>query len=875
MEPTPLRPVSAIQIASPQVWEDIGLARTFEGPYTHIIEFEKPPHEGKRWWIHCEGASYEAVGTLNGSPIGTHRGIWDAFAWEITNVVRPGVNRLEIAITKNGGSRFPIPQVLSGFLPYVSCSFGGLWQPVWLFETGNAWLHELWVRGESDGTVKISGHVISDAPVEVRGIIADGAGHSLCTLSLKVHGHFEHQILLENPQPWTPDSPHLYRFQAEVWSDGACAHQVEQYFGLRTVHTRGAQVLLNGIPFYPRGLLHWGWYLTTHAPNPSPEEAERELRYLKEAGFNLLKACLWIPPEWYLDLCDRLGVAVWVELPLWLPQIPPEQFDTLTAEYSAIVRQIRHHPSILLWTLGCELSTQFPSRMLERLYALVKSLTESPLVRDNSGGGECYGGALEEYADFADYHLYADAQFVATTFKAFLNAPRLPQPWLQGEFADHDTMRNFIGLRQKVASQHLWWLSQDPSENPQGVRWFYETPFVEQRLQEQGLWESLPEMVAKSRQEMLVYHKLVLETMRRFQETWGYVITGLKDTPIATAGVLDERSEPKVPLEVYRTFNNDTVVLIDWVRRRVWRAGGDRPANPDPYNHFAGQALAPRILLAHHGQALPDSLTVLWRLWENGDLLVKDQEQANRCGEDSPTLLCTLTLELPARVLAEEKPINALFEVQVEGGGQCIAQNRWSWRIYPQPSWGDLGSVAIYEPAPLFEEWDLIGQVFVPCKEPPPTTMLLLSTGMPEWLAEWVFEGGHCVVLMPPLREYTRPMPFWREATHRFLPHPLWGYLGFQPSHLDETLFAFSTDYALIPNARLLPEGEWSAVWERVDTRTGYRNIYLQEEHYGKGRLVVTTLHFAGEHGDTPRTLTYHPAGQYWLYKLLHYLKER
>jgi hypothetical protein len=119
---------------------------------------------------------------------------------------------------------------------------------------------------------------------------------------------------------------------------------------------------------------------------------------------------------------------------------------------------------------------------------------------------------------------------------------------------------------------------------------------VEERLQQAGLWESLPELVRASRCKMLAYHKLALETMRSLPGTSGYVLTGLKDTPISTAGILDERGEPKVALEEYLAFNADTVLLLDWHRRRDWVAGGDRPANPDPYNHFGGQVVYPAHL---------------------------------------------------------------------------------------------------------------------------------------------------------------------------------------------------------------------------------------------------------------------------------------
>jgi hypothetical protein len=478
--------------------------------------FAAAPQSGRRYWLHFGGASYEAQGFLNDVPLGVHKGIWDSFCWEITDALRAGENHLGVRVVKNGGATYPVPQVLSGFLPYVSCAFGGLWQPVYVLETGDVWLCDVWVRGGADGQVEMAGALGGALPATVRlTYVRPRRTHrrrrafrgGRATVDAGVPDCRPAAVVARAAAPVPPCRRGV--------AYGRLSHRTETDFGLRTVAVDGATILLNGQPLYPRGVLHWGWYLHTHAPNPDLETAERELRAAQQCGFNMLKACLWVPSRAYLSLCDRLGLLVWLELPLWLPQMDAAQIAHATREYAAIVRQVRNHPSIVLWTLGCELSARFSSDALGELYALVKRLTGSPLVRDNSGGGECYGGALQEYADFADYHLYGDAHFAGATFRAFLDTPRAPAPWLQGEFADHDTLRDFPTLRRSVPAEQLWWLSRDPAINPQGVRWFYETPFVEARLQQAGLWDSIPDLVRASRREMVAYHKLVLETMRR------------------------------------------------------------------------------------------------------------------------------------------------------------------------------------------------------------------------------------------------------------------------------------------------------------------------------------------------------------------------
>lgn len=872
-----------IPMHTPSAWEDYGVPRTFEGPCDYQCTFTAVPEAGKRYWLRCEGVSYAVQGYLSETPLGSHTGIWDGFSWDITDALHEGENSLCLRVIKNGGATYPVPQVLSGFLPYVSCTFGGLWQPVYLFETGAAWLTDLYVRGEADGSVIVQGELEGTLPAEVRLLVYAPDGGLVYEATSNASKQWTHPFQIQQPLLWHPAHPYLYRLVAEVYHDGALSHRVETEFGLRTVSVDGSVILLNGEPFYPRGVLHWGWYLHTHAPNPELETAEHELKAVQLCGFNLLKACLWIPSREYLRLCDRLGIAVWLELPLWLPNMNAEQIAQTKREYEAIVKQVRNHPSIVLWTLGCELSTRFPSDALGELYALVKRLTGSPLVRDNSGGGECYGGALQEYADFADYHLYGDAHFARTTFRAFLDIHRPSIPWLQGEFADHDTQRDFITLRQTVPHEQLWWLERDPTLNPQGVRWFYETPFVEERLQQAGVWDVLPELVRNSRKEKIVYHKLVLETMRSLPHTSGYVVTGLKDTPIATAGILDERGEFKIQPESYTNFNTDTVLLLDWHRRRDWIAGGDRPANPDPYNHFGGRTVYPRIAVSHFGKPI-EAAELRWRVvsphlpprspgvGEESSSSPSPMPWERGIGGESKLLIpagITFLAQLEVPLPAVEIPQSVQFEVELlSTEGAVIAANRWWWGIYPVPDWASLGAVAVYDPAETL--WGLPSTLNRVSDE----TALLLTTQLEPTQVEFVRRGGAALWLISnptPLLSCER-VPFWREATHRFLPHALWEYIP-RPEHLDERLFAFSTDLAIRATAFL--DSPIQPLWQRVDTRTGYVHCYLGEVALGAGKLLLCTLHFAGHHGDTPITLRYHPAGQHWLWAMLRYLASK
>jgi hypothetical protein len=191
----------------------------------------------------------------------------------------------------------------------------------------------------------------------------------------------------------------------------------------------------------------------------------------------------------------------------------------------------------------------------------------------------------------------------------------------------------------------------------------------------------------------------------------------------------------------------------------------------------------------------------------------------------------------------------------------------------PAPDWGLLGQVAVYDPTDAL--WGLPTPenfVRLHAGEAPTRTSVLLTTHLEPAHTAFLESGGRVLWLLTAPTPACARVPFWREATHRFLPHPLWEMIP-RPDHLDARLFAFSTDFAL--RATELLGCPLHTIWQRIDTRTGYAHSYLAEAQVGAGKLLVSTLHFVGHHGDTPITLRYHPAGQYWLWAMLCYLASR
>ena len=846
-------------VAVPGCWEQLGGSKARVGPAWYRTRIARPPMApGDRAWLRFEGVSYHARVFVDGVEVGEHLGLWDAFTVAIPAPMRDEVEltvRVEKPAGLTGGpdtaslpGRFPMKETLSGFLPYVwGHIFGGIWQDVALETSGPAKLARVDVRGWADGRLHAEVQT-NGAPATARVTVFDPDGRSVLVLE---DAHLEGGGVLAgavpDPEPWCPEAPRLYRARVEaVLDDGTVSDLREQAFGLRTLVADGSTLRLNGEPIYPRMALSWGWYFDHLHANPGRDEVRRDLERLRSLGFNGVKLCLWVPPAYYLELCDELGMLVWLELPMWLPE-PSEFFLRQTpVEYERIVRQVRHHPSIVLYTLGCELNTKAGADLLGPLFRRVKQLVGDALVRDNSGSGEAYGGLLDEFAEFHDYHFYAEPPAFGPLLDYFDPGWRDPQPFLFGEYADSDGFRD----QQRALERHggaPWWMRDDPELNPQGARWQYDAVHLVRRVREAGLWERQAQLAEVGRRQSLLHRKVTLEATRARRVTSGYVVTGERDTPISTAGMWDYDGELKFAPDEFRSFNDDLVVVPAFDRRRRWEAGGDRPAPFERWCVVAGTTQRVHLVASHYGRGRGPA-TVRWSVVDERDEVLAGGtgEAALKPGQVRGVGLAHLAAP------AVDTPVRLELRAEVEVGGDRT-RNAWSLWVFPE------------SPLPPFALHDPLGYLpGLARSEAAPEPAPLVATAWDARARDHVVGGGAAVVVLP----HTGPaapadlqaLPFWREGVKLLEPHPAWG--DFPHRGVAELQFYGMTPDHALPRD---PLPGWQPVLRRVDARTAAVHDYAGTAEVGRGRVLFTTLRLGGGIGDQPVGIERNPAARHLL----------
>ncbi|MBV6458915.1 MAG: hypothetical protein HONBIEJF_02054 [Fimbriimonadaceae bacterium] len=653
-----------------------------------------------------EGVSYQARVIIEGQERVLHHGIWDAFDLPVEDLADREIE-IEVHVTKNGGGSFPVREVLSGFLPYVFHTFGGIFRPV-------RWL----------------------------------------------------------------------------------ANPVQHEPGPSRVDVRGSQIWADGKPIYVRGVLHWGWYPELGHPHPSRDVIEREVTACKRLGFNLVKFCLWAPPHEFLEVLDEHGMWGWMELPLWDPSSDPDRLAQMADEIGRIVDQYRHHSNILLWTAGCELSHATPAEYRCRLVEMIKQKTGSPLVRDNSGGAEMYGGDLREFGDFWDFHPYCDTPFYPEVLDSLQPGPRPGQPVLLGEFNDIDVHRDFGWLQR----ERPYWASAEPDLNDVGVRWQHDLPGL--LADSPFAQETDAALMESSRSKAAFMREWVQQEVAARDWASGYVVTGIRDTPVSASGMFDDQGNSRYLADLLESpWNTDLVLFRIPHRRPPWVRGGNRPGWLDTANAWEGDVLLRLGLQARVGF----QGGVEWCLLNSAD---------------RPPLEGVIHCEVEAlgsreigQIATTLRPGDVLLRVSAGSASQ-----NWRLGVWPQTDWPDAAEFKSYA-------GDL----------PDPWTFGRLT----------VFRSG----------ELVRPMPFWREAAYDYPVASTEVDLIKDQWH---RLLPISGDVAFDEGAleRALPSG-YEVLMRRIDTRT-YRTNPVVVRH---GNGIWTTLRPFGGLGRQPSSLATNPLG--------------
>ena len=351
--------------------------------------------------LHFGAVDYEASVYINGTLVGSHKGGYTSFCFDITKHVAPGPNTLFVAVKDDVRSGLQPKGKQAHLYASSGCDYTrttGIWQTVWLeFAPERHIQSAKYYPDPANGKVTVTGLVQGQGTLQLTALWEDKpVGEAALSVE---DGFFTVQLDLSETHLWEPGKGGLYTLLLTFGED-----RVKSYFGLRTAKFQGRKFLLNGKSLFQRFVLDQGFYPDGIYTAPTEEDLVKDIQLSFAAGFNGARLHEKVFEARFLYHCDRLGYLVWGEYPNWgLDHAHPLSTETYLNQWSEAVERDFNHPAIIGW---CPFNETWGYReereknaLLSSLYKLTKRLDPTRPCIDSSGNYRI----LSEVYDIHDY----------------------------------------------------------------------------------------------------------------------------------------------------------------------------------------------------------------------------------------------------------------------------------------------------------------------------------------------------------------------------------------------------------------------------------------------------------------------------------------
>ncbi|MRX46813.1 DUF4982 domain-containing protein [Pedobacter puniceum] len=335
------------------------------------------PHVGEAWYrnnfnlptlnknqkvlILFEGAMSEPKVYINGEKVGEWNYGYNYFYFDISKQVQQGANLLAVHLTNREKS--------SRWYPGA-----GLYRNVKIIIKEDAnieqWGTFITTPMITDNEAKVNIKTkVNGENLTLKTIILNAKGDTIITkiTNETFAKEFDQNLLLKQPQLWSPEQPYLYTAVCKLYANGVLKDELHTKFGVRSIaFDPNKGFSLNGQVRKFKGVcLHHDLGPLGAAVNIAA--MRRQLRILKDMGCDAIRSSHNMPSREQLELCDEMGFMFLAEsFDEWAKAKVANgyhRFFKTDAEKDILnlVRATRNHPSIVMWSSGNEVPDQFGS----------------------------------------------------------------------------------------------------------------------------------------------------------------------------------------------------------------------------------------------------------------------------------------------------------------------------------------------------------------------------------------------------------------------------------------------------------------------------------------------------------------------------------
>ena len=354
-----------------------------EGWYRTSFKVDK---ESQRVVLNFDGAMAEPEVYVNGEKVGEWKYGYTPFNIDITGVV-------------NGDDT---PNTLAVHLKNVEESSrwypgAGLYRPVTLIQTGTCHILDWginvetqeWRGAENAATIRLSADIANESgcivrfstqgktidvtpvvPTTARWFTSNGQikEMNLVYVDMRARAHAATEISLEDVECWSPEHPQLYDLTVSIIADGGKGEVLDTKtvkYGIRTVEVseENGGFMLNGeIRKFKGVCLHHDLGMLGSAVNKAA--LIRQVKLLKSMGCDAIRTSHNTPSQMQMEVYDSLGMMVMAEsFDMWEWPKCKNGYSRFYKNWwgrdlQNLVMANRLHPSIVMWSIGNEISEQ-------------------------------------------------------------------------------------------------------------------------------------------------------------------------------------------------------------------------------------------------------------------------------------------------------------------------------------------------------------------------------------------------------------------------------------------------------------------------------------------------------------------------------------
>lgn len=373
----------------------------FIGKGEYRTQFEVEDTTEKCVTLVFDGAMSNARVQVNGKEVAHWPYGYNSFYVDISHVVRPGSNALQVNLENY--------EKASRWYPGA-----GLYRNVHLVVTDKIHI-PTWgtyittpVVNDTCASVQLRMRIAGvqkGQKVDVVTELKDADGRTVAQNRSVYTGHgqdFVQYFAVQQPHLWSPDTPYIYIAQTTILANGKTVDTYDTRFGIRRIEyipDRG--FFLNGQATKFRGVCNH------HDLGPLGAAINRsalrhQLTLLKDMGANAIRTSHNMPAPELVELCDEMGFMLMIEpFDDWsFRPKSPNGYGRIFKEWAErdvtnMVEHFRNSPSVVMWSIGNEVPSQWGPDGVQELTMLLDLVHRLDPTRPVTCGMDRIGPVLE------------------------------------------------------------------------------------------------------------------------------------------------------------------------------------------------------------------------------------------------------------------------------------------------------------------------------------------------------------------------------------------------------------------------------------------------------------------------------------------------